>query len=379
MPEEFLLTVDNGFNRYADYYTEDVTKLTQKIGRKRAREHLGTPKRFYGDEVERAYTENKRADPNYWMAGGMVFGAEALWHQNERPYYRIHPDYAAIFAKTQLDVPVQFVKAPYTAFAMEFVHGKEPNYDSRIVLSALFSYGRNNDLLRSLDVDGDASLSPEEYEQGGMTDSTMILLLITRDAITGRLRKQTCIMRLGNDPDLLLGEKLKELETTNALDTGSPIHDKELTYRMFSIAASVCFLATGGDKLVEPDVLNPDFRTYLDAVNRKDWATATALSQKAKRVRNGQPGFVVGREESLLGRRAVNRSDEEIGEGTELRHQHQRKGHFHKYWTGTNRDQLTVKWISQLTVRPDLPLNPADRIGARTLDSKATENRLNTE
>lgn len=369
--EELLLTVDNGFNRYPDFYTEDVTKFTHQIGRKRALEYLGKPKAFYADELERNCGEYAaKADRRYVAAGAQMFSAEAMWYLNERPYYRIHPDYAAIFAKTQLDVPVKFVNAPYTSFAVEFANGKEPSYGDSCVLSALFSYAKHDDMLKSL----------QGYEYEDLPDSefrSMMLVLIARNLQTGKTRKQGVSMCLGTDPELLLGEKLKNLETEAALDTGAPISSAELVRHMFSIAASVCFLATGGDKLIEPDVLNPDFRSYLDAVNRKDWAKTKALGQKAQRVRNGQPGFVVGREEALLGRRATNRTDEEVGEGTELHYQHQRKGHFHKYWTGPDRDQLTVKWISQLTVRPDLPLNPADRVGSRTLDSKATEARIN--
>lgn len=109
---------------------------------------------------------------------------------------------------------------------------------------------------------------------------------------------------------------------------------------------------------------------YYHEAYRQMTAAADALAAKARRTRNGRPGFTVGRHEAILGRRADgSRDDNEVGGGCGLPHQHQRKGHFHKYWSGPDRDRLTVKWVRQLTVRPDLPLAPDYRYGERTLRS----------
>lgn len=369
-PTKLQTVVENGFNRFPDYYSLDLTEFTHKVGKKKALDYLGRPAAFYGVELDRLYyEENLRG--RHWMAGGMLMMTEALWHTCGKPYYRIHPDYAAIFARTQLDVPVKYVNAPFPAFTIEFLHDHEPVYGPECVQSAIFSYGKHEDLIKVIDrYDQDKPAAPEAR--------SMTLVLHTRELATGHTRKQSSIMYLGEDPELLMGKKLERLATEKAVDTGAPLRNQQMVREMYSIVASVCFLATGGDKLIEPDVLNGDFKAYLAAVNRKDWTGARAFGAKAQRTRNGQPGFVIGREEGLLGRREENRRDGEMGEGTELQYQHQRKGHFHKYWTGANREQLTVKWVSQVTVRPDLPVNPADRVGARTLDSKATEDAINS-
>jgi hypothetical protein len=357
---------DDVFHTFQDYYTTDLATLTHQIGAKRAKQQLGAPAVYYTDELDRLYAE--RGTGREWTAGGMMLSAEALWWHNHKPYYRVYPDYAKIFSRTQLDVQVKVIEAPYSSFTVHFQRGHEPEYGDICVESMLVMYGLHRDLLKGLDYYADQPIDSD--------GRSLLVMNAVRELATGHRKKGTSLLYLGEDPELVLGEKLKNLATTAAIDTGLPLRHQDMVKDLFSIAVSVCFLATGGDRLVEPDVLNSDFRSYLDAVNKRDLPAARSLGAKAQRVRNGQPGFVIGREESLLGRRDEYRKDGELGGGTELHYQHQRKGHFHKFWTGPNREQLTVKWVRQTTVRPDLPLPPDVRGGSRTLDSKATEQQI---
>ena len=60
---------------------------------------------------------------------------------------------------------------------------------------------------------------------------------------------------------------------------------------------SVCFLATGADRLIEPEVLSKDLARYLEACKR-DPAAAERLVEKAKR--RGKLGWHVGQHERAL-------------------------------------------------------------------------------
>jgi hypothetical protein len=72
---------------------------------------------------------------------------------------------------------------------------------------------------------------------------------------------------------------------------------RELQADCLRVVASVCFLATGADRLIEPEVLSKDLARNLDARTR-DPATAERLIEKAKR--RGELGWHVGQHERVL-------------------------------------------------------------------------------
>jgi hypothetical protein len=119
------------------------------------------------------------------------------------------------------------------------------------------------------------------------------------------------------------------------------------------IALTVSALAIGHDRIIEPDVLKKDIEKYVKA----DDAGKQRLHTKATKRRNRGRGWTIGRHESVQ-QLAVRRSgssgapDEKRGE---LTHSHFRSGHLHGYHT---KEGYIIKWIPQLTVRPDLPLDP---------------------
>lgn len=350
------------FHDYADMHGAAAAELTQRFGRKRARDMLPAAVDYYRAAIYRA--EDTIADHTAMVSRTLIFGAEAMWHAHGRPYYHIYPDYAAVFAQTKLDVPMRFIHSPFPAFSVAFARGEEPRYadvrygpirlQSMLVMRACYA-----ELNRTITPGCDVEDADERRN---------VFHVITRcEDAGGVVRMPTCYLYWTNDGDTTVASRFDSPEADEF--TRSP-----LTRAAVSIALSVAFLATGGDRLIEPDVLNGDFAAYLAAVNQKNAPAAAALADKSQRTRNGRPGFTVGRAEALLGRRTDgSRDDAEVGGGYGLAYQHQRKGHFHKYWAGPARDQLTVKWVSQVTVRPDLPLPPESRYGARSLRDKKEE------
>jgi len=126
---------------------------------------------------------------------------------------------------------------------------------------------------------------------------------------------------------------------------------------IFRIGIAIAFLATGGDKVIQADVLNKDLAKYLEAVNKNREQDVQQLADKATRRRN-QKGFTIGRpsgNERILGQRSQQPAGESEHTGRALQFQHQRAGHIHRYWTGPGKTIPVHKFVSQVTVRPDLP------------------------
>lgn len=369
------LPVEDGFYVFRSDYEIELETATRAVGRKRALAALGSPDDYYGPRIGLAMEEPHEHDLALILSRML---AERYWHHANRPYYRVYPDYAHVFAQTKLDIPVKYLRAPYPSFVVRFKSEEEPVVCGMRLLSVLVMVADVEQLVHSLPC-GDECEDPSHRTRSVMH---FIANLVNAEGKPSTLFTYLPAHAPGDDPDkdITLAEMLETVNEGEHFDgvvpPASADGSRDILRTIASVAASVCFLATGGDRLVDPDLLNKDFRPYLEAVNRKDAAAVAQFAEKAQRQRNGQVGFTVGREDGLLGRRAENRADEEIGEGRELAYQHQRKGHFHKFWTGPNREQLTVRWVRQLTVRPDLPLPPDVRRGSRTLDSKDTEQQI---
>jgi len=118
------------------------------------------------------------------------------------------------------------------------------------------------------------------------------------------------------------------------------------------LVVSTCFLATGADRIVEPDVLTNDLQRYIEAKRNENPEKVQQLHGRAQR--RGKFGWTLGREIVIPSHFQSGNSGE--SKGQHLTYQHQRGAHFHIYHYGPGKSKWTVKWINQLTVRPDLPL-----------------------
>lgn len=400
------------FHDYQDMYTGTFESMKHMYGTKFAKANIPSPQDFYlnalldptafGDMKPNIQSDShpKEAEQQSHLQEEAWYAAELAYLRMQKPYFRVFPDYAAIFAKTTLDVPLRHFVYPYQSFAIRFQVGSEPRWGNAGVAVLLVSCRTGRQMTEELHGPGSVEdmckhIPPDKrhvFNANMEANFVTVRISMVYDEQPGHHVDHWFGLSWSNSEAHLDATMADMLHQRGVFDVGfkqDNIMQKahpwsldidrmfEINRHMMSIALSVCFLATGGDKLVEPDVMNPDFASYLAAVNSKDKKTVAALSAKAQRVRNGQPGFVVGRQESLLGRRVEGtRVDGPIGQGQGLTYTHQRKGHVHTFWGGTNRDQLIMKWVAQHTVRGDLPPNPNARIGAHTLDSKATEQQI---
>jgi hypothetical protein len=129
----------------------------------------------------------------------------------------------------------------------------------------------------------------------------------------------------------------------------------------YRIAVAVTFLATGGDKIVECDVLNRDLLRYLDAKQKEDTEIQERIISRA--IRNHKHGWTMGREIVIPG---CQTGSGEPGDGSVLSFQHQRGAHWHWVRHGPGKAMVKLMFFGQTTVRPDLPVNTKARRGYRT-------------
>jgi hypothetical protein len=123
---------------------------------------------------------------------------------------------------------------------------------------------------------------------------------------------------------------------------------RELQARCLRLVVSVCFLATGGDRLVEPDILSKDLAAYIEAQRRDDHQRVKQIVERA--ARRGKKGWHVGQHERFLGHGVRSHGDSNCH--ASLQFQHQRRAHFRLL------PSQKVTFVRQATVRPDLPPPP---------------------
>jgi hypothetical protein len=232
------------------------------------------------------------------------------YHTNGRPYYRIFPAVLPTFLRVKIDIPCSYLRFPFKSFAILLPVEDNPLQirEGRYVRSILVSECEGRCYLW---------IDTNEFEHVNGVPCCVITY-----------------QQLVLDPSLTLDQSIFVLP--RAIDDVSD----EIIRQVVRLAVSVCFLATGSDRLVTPDVLSKDLAAWLEAMRRGDNPRREAIEQRA--VRRGKKGWDVGR--SLV-RPESRKSD---GVGHELQWQHQRGAHFRRLASG-------VVFVRQATVRPDLP------------------------
>lgn len=237
------------------------------------------------------------------------------WHTNGKPYYRIFPAVLDMLMNVGIDLPTSVLKLPFDVFCIRLP--EEP----RIWADESQNFYIRAFLVAEKVVDGRRSvylwIDTNENDQFGCPIITYSQLAMS---------------------SLTIEEAIDALPK---LPTDLP---DELNHRLVRLAVSVCFLSTGSDRLISPDVLSKDLSAWLEAIRKSDGERAKVIEERAKR--RGKIGWNVGARE-LVHSRALKGSENGLGHG--LSHQHQRSAHFRLLPNGR------ITFIRQATVRPDLP------------------------
>ena len=349
---------------YETYYSLDKKSLSEGLSRQQRQQlRQQTPQSYYEQASKARFLKARAAGRELTDVEGVDHTAqmiEASWYASGRPYYRIFPPYIDVFSRTSLNVPCKYIKTPYASFVIRFPQGHEPLLQSQPVRALLVSLLPPDPAKRSAETHRDAMLvlsvqaSREGQQNSGSSRSAFSSPLLGFRLYEDRTVDEAIHHGVAESKTLLLTKQGQRM------DDGHALTRIEAFDPLLRIAVAVMFLATGGDKVISPDVLGADLAKYLEAVRCQDQATLRRLQDKAVR-RRGQLGFTVGREhyatEGILGRtsQGLSSGNAEASRGRELSYQHQRCGHLHLYWTGPGRATPEMKFVSQITVRADLP------------------------
>lgn len=266
-------------------------------------------KQFYGGMnqllTERAITgaEEARCENNRVVA-------EWDWYDNGCPYFKIYPAVVPMLSAVHIDIPSEYLKLPFSTFCVRLA-GED----------LAFAPGRyiKSFLMTEAIIDGSRRVylwtDTNEYENG--------CPVITYNQLV-------C------DPGISIEDSIGILPRRE-MDMPD-----EFNRSLVKLAVSICFLATGSDRLLSPDVLSKDLAAWLEASRRGDAERLRVIEQRA--ARRGKLGWNVGARELVHARHPAG----EPGNGHELSYQHQRRAHFRLL-----KDRVT--FIRQATVRPDLP------------------------
>lgn len=275
---------------------------------------------------------------------------ELDWHNRGRPYYKIYPALLPMFLNTKLDVPGKYLHAPFSSFLIRLPQGHG--------CEGLTAEGRELQLIFVTEVaKGDTLelLEPIEHEH------MFILWMNFGEVYEGMPYYifQTMKFRPGESIESAVNrQRQPEKVDQESLSIGIDITD-EIINNCVRLTASVCFLATGADRIVEPDVLTRDLQRYIEAKRGENPERVQQLHDRAQR--RGKQGWTLGREILVPTRYQSSDGGEPTGE--HLAYQHQRGAHFHIYHYGPGKNKWKVKWVNQLTVRPDLPAPPIKKRG----------------
>lgn len=254
--------------------------------------------------------------------------AEAAWIELGRPYYKVWPEVVPLLTAVGIDIPATYLQVPFAAFVLRL-----PKTDNPLIVDEQHP-------IRSVMV----------IEGVGKNDSRVIVLWLD----IGERESNGVPMLTWTRLDCLPNRTIEEAfvgKVTPGLP-GLTVSD-ELKDRCLRLAVSVCFLSTGMDRLIEPDVLSKDLASYIESRQKGDEEKSKTIEDRA--IRRGKRGWNVGQYErlrTLVSRSGNETADEATTRGT-LTHQHQRRAHFRLL--ASNK----VTFIRQATVRPDLP--PPDR------------------
>lgn len=363
-----MATTINGFHDYDSLYARTLRERTHVIGEKRAKKLLGMPAAYYMERLE--YFNSLAKPSDLQLQQHYLCGVEIHWYTHARPYYRVFPDYANMFAATAIDIPVTRVRMPYPVFAVLFKQNEGPIYDDVQVESAMLCY----------EDEKGTEWCRKHFGQPYLKN-TVWLGVAGRNLKTGQRLATDLSFRWDTSSTETVAEMLNEataahLPAIGVVSESSESKTKQVLNDIMRVVLVTGFLATGGDQLIEHDLLTPDLEAYMQAVNAGDKKTPVVLAAKAQRTRNGRPGFTVGRREWLLGRQR-NGGGDTTGTGVPITRAYLRRGCLRLYHVGPGRKETEVLWVRPHMVRPDLPLPAGYRPGEHSLDSTDTQDRIN--
>jgi hypothetical protein len=306
-----------------------------------------------------------RQNPLTSVIWNIQLACEWEWIDKKRPYYKIYPDLLPCLTTTKLTVPNQYLQLPFPSILIRLPkdHGMpELAVDEKHFVRAILAAdgGKRKALMF-----GNENFIPQESDRRSIT--VWIDIGEAEGMPNCMFPVYTYQQLLFEDDNQTVEEALEWNVHHTTRNVNGFLHDGgvpvpiELIDRCLRIVTAVSFLATGGDKIVEFDVLSRDLDRFVRARRQEDRAAQEQIITRA--IRNHKHGWTVGRELLFPARRESHSDNGQVGKDSELNFQHQRSAHWHWVRYGPGKHQLKLLFYKQLTVRPDLPINPDARRG----------------
>lgn len=309
-----------------------------------------------GCALDLAKPDNPEHEHRRLVTAYNQLATDVQWHKDGRPYYKVFPALIPMLANTKLAVPGKYLKAPQPTFAIRLPEGhQDPMFtvEGRELKSIVVSESSKDEILA---IRG-------EVEQEKM----FIIWIDFGETFSGMPYYLFQVMKFNEDDTIesaLERQQTPEKTDTSTTSIGLNV-PTEIINNCIKLVVSICFLATGADRIIEPDVLSKDLQKYLEAKKNSKRKSPEESDEsvdkfQSRAKKRGKNGWTIGREITIPRNRDGSESD---GEGRQLSYSHQRGAHFHVYHYGAGKSRWKVRWINQLTVRPDLPAPVGKRKG----------------
>jgi hypothetical protein len=263
-----------------------------------------SPNRFYAEALALLRSKALHVSNHVLAVENNRTVCEWDWIKLGSPYFKVWPSMIPLLSNVNIEVPVDYLRLPFKAFVIRL-----PSEDNPLAIDEQY-------FVRAI-------LVSEGQPQG--EDSRRVFLWID----VGERGLEDSPVLTYCQLDCVPGIQIEEAFYRLPMEEDIPgVHvPRELQERCLRLIVSVCFLATGEDRLVEPDVLSKDLAAYIEAQKRGDQQRIDQMSARA--VRRGKKGWHVGQQERFrpLGSPATSHDDHEGNRGP-LSHQHQRRAHF---------------------------------------------------
>ena len=226
--------------------------------------------------------------------------AEHKWWKADRPYFNVYPILNGLVESLPLDLEWSAFRLPYPDLAVCFPKGSEP-YG---IAAALFSQSKSG---------------------------KCILFYQPASKPTGYA---SCAFGQSEGETTLQDSFTKQFYAGREWDFGEDYGFNDcITSFLIRLMAFIGALRESDRiALVSSVVLNRDEQRYSETM---DEALKQRLIDAASRV-NGR-GFHLGKQQQ-----------EQYEQGARV--PHERKAHWHKYWVGPGRQQLSLKWVERINV-----------------------------
>jgi len=301
-----------------------------------------------------------------------TFNALTFTHQlikNDRPYYKVYPEVFEAVSGTTLDLAMEDWHLPFDVFEIRMPKTETPllpiDDGSRVGVSSIQVF-RHPERRFAQMIEADTAMT-YKYAQRYRPDlapmfrfnKNIAIQLNVRDFDTPQPGYQQFL--LGTITHYS-GHTIRDAtaDVVERLVDACPANEFERIAdwaweKSIKLALGVSLLATGSQKILQPDVLSKHLNAFNEMRAKGDTAGCKAIVAKARQ--KGKFGWNVGkptdRRLPLSQNPSYPRSE---GKGGRRIWGSIRCGHWHKYRVGAGRKTVKIMWVNPTVVRPDLPL-----------------------